>query len=419
MCEENIRRYRYPFLFFILILVSIVSFTTYEHVRQIKQGSAVLLAAEGKESRSCSATQTPLSRTASPPPWAPTLAAAPDGLAPCPVGARVSGFWVDFGERSATADPPCCTWDGRPNRQLSTLHLPEPACNLSHLYYRGDWAAGFANALAPAGGGGCACDAERARAVARPEWMPTGCKLPAWDAHAFCSALAGRRILFIGDSISQQVAAAIHNFIVWGGGDCAVQLAHTEGDTLTGRPYGKRNLGCAWLDCVTNARYRPDIVILGAGPHVENDEGMADIVRTVRSQFLELPRSLELSLIWRTSLGGGCSRRGQPMWPRTVMPQDEAGYWAALDAEQNVYNYKNMERWDALAIEDWRGVPNTAVLDLTPLWLRPDAMVSSGSDAPTNCVHVCSPGPLRFAARQLAHVLLHALPPPPLNRTGQ
>merc|ERR1712050_426356 len=40
-------------------------------------------------------------------------------------------------------------------------------------------------------------------------WRPSACMLPRWDAKRFCRVLDGRRLMFIGDSIMEQVASSI------------------------------------------------------------------------------------------------------------------------------------------------------------------------------------------------------------------
>jgi hypothetical protein len=216
-------------------------------------------------------------------------------------------------------------------------------------------------------------------------------------------------MLFLGDSTSAQLTAAVHNYVSWGSGGCAAQLTHVTADTLVRRKFGASNRGCMWLDCLQELPAPPGVLVLNAGPHIHSEEGMADVLSTVRNQFLErrVPGGAlaGTQLIWATSLGGGCIPARQPLLPRNALPASEPEYGRRLSRTQKTYNYARMECWDSHAAEFWAGIPGAAVLDLMPLWLRPDGRVDSGGDKLTNCVHMCSPGPLRFAARRLQRLL--------------
>ena len=48
-------------------------------------------------------------------------------------------------------------------------------------------------------------------------------------------------------------------------------------------------------------------------------------------------------------------------------------------------------------------MPNAFVLDLQPLWLRPDSKVGDG-----DCIHSCLPGVMLIAARLLQQLLRSA-----------
>jgi hypothetical protein len=215
-------------------------------------------------------------------------------------------------------------------------------------------------------------------------------------------------VLFIGDSTSQQVAAAVHNYVVVGGGGCSAQISSAESDTLMpGAPRGTPS----WTEAVRAAPQRPHVAVLGVGPHVHSGEaGFRQILAAVREDLASHADLAGLHIAWRTSSGGGCLVAGQPLVPRTVWPRDEPGYWEALALRQPIWNYDQMERWDLIAAEFWRGHPRVSLLDLTPLWLRPDAMVDSGREQVVDCVHSCVPGALRLAARQLMHLLHYAIP---------
>jgi hypothetical protein len=158
-----------------------------------------------------------------------------------------------------------------------------------------------------------------------------------------------------------------------------------------------------WSDIVKESW--PDLVIMGVGPHILSDFTINfRIVREeIRATFLR--EFFNVTLIWHTHMGGGCSRS-----PLVAMPHLVPGYWQSLvDDGMNLYNYLWMELEEETTVDFWTGVPNVHVLDLRPLWMRPDAMVDSFSKQPANCVHVCIPGPHLLSVKLLLHLLLHKL----------
>lgn len=388
----------------------------------------------------------------------PSATPLQSGLPRCRAGVPTSGQWVDSGSKFTAVDPPCCSWDPGPGginngagfqksparraaasvdrTRARSLSAPL-VCSMDTIYgplyngaLHGQSFFGDDALLMPSGGLGCRCGAGRAADIQRFEWTPHACSIPAWDAGAFCRALGNRSILWIGDSTGGQLSAAVHNFVAWGGGGCAHRFTHEPSDTLTGRNYGVMNRGRRWVEYVRElaaAGARPDIVILGAGPHIASERAAGTQAGNVSDdagvagtdafrQVLEMTwkdfqdsgwgdGDRPLRLVWRTSLGAGCLVSGDALVPLLKPPRDTDGHWAHVDATQNAYNYRLMETWDELAVKFWSERGGAQILDLTPLWLRPDAMVGSGGVKPWNCVHVCMPGPLRLAARQLLALL--------------
>lgn len=391
--------------------------------------------------------------------------ASPLGLPACRAGVPTIGRWVDSGSKFADVDPPCCSWDPGPgginngagykaprsaaltssSRALSAPSDARPVCSMDTIYgplyngaQHGQSFFGRDALLMPSGGLGCRCGVVRAAVIQRFEWTPDSCSLPAWDSGAFCRALGNRTVLWIGDSTGGQLSAAVHNYVAWGGGGCAHHFVHEPSDTLTGKNYGVMNRGKRWIEYVGELAAkgaRPDIVILGAGPHIASIRGRApaatlsgnssdaDSVIVGTPAFIEVLETTwkdfkdsgwgegdhPLRLVWRTSLGAGCLVSGDALVPLPKPPRDTDGHWAHIDATQNPYNYREMEEWDEVAIKFWREREGVQVLDLTPLWQRPDAMVGSGTVKPWNCVHTCMPGPLRLGGRVLLNLLLTEL----------
>lgn len=126
-------------------------------------------------------------------------------------------------------------------------------------------------------------------------------------------------------------------------------------------------------------------------------------MRGIRQQYQEELQGT-LQLIWRTSWGIGCLAAGDTLQPLPRPPGDTAGWWEHLNLTQRLYNSQAMYEWDALMFDFWAEA-QVPVLDLTPLWQRPDAMAAAGNAAPNDCAHLCTPGPLRFAVRVLQQLI--------------
>ena len=310
------------------------------------------------------------------------------------------GTWIHRGPLISKSDRPCCSWDKR--RHLASSGF-QPVCapivTTVHAGWNGS-AYGARGLLVSSGGNSCGCSPERMRAIAEYEWEEPNNTLRPWNSHSFCAALGNRSLIMMGDSTMGQLASALHNFVVVGGGKCVSQLEMVLSDTLTGRAYGAYNRGPTLLDVLRTRA--PDVLLVGAGPHLFGVGDFADVVTYVAATF-QVERLPRAHLIWRTSLGAGCTPQGVPLVP--MMPP-WASFWANRSCGfYNDYNYPLMQSWDEDAISFWKNKGNTSVLDLRPLWMRFDSRISSGSSALSNCVHVCVPGPLRLVGRLLTRIL--------------
>ena len=332
-----------------------------------------------------------------------------------------AGMWVDRGTDFAHLDPVCCGWDrrrrGRALEEINngTEAIPPPVCGwtgVNQNSFGGQAFSGNDIEVLPTGGFACQCTPERQRAIQGYEWEPTHCHLPSWNATNFCRQLKGRSILWLGDSAGGQLATTVHNYIVWGRGGCGHAMVHHASDTLVGKKYGVLNRGRPWVEVIRSLPSPPDIVVLGTGPHISAGSGTAsylEVLNTVRKEYLENFANTSLTFVWRTNLGAGCLVAGDALKPLPESPKALEGYWAKVNATQNLYNFQLLEQWDDIAVDFWKEAGkmfrNVHTLDLRPLWRRPDAMQGAGQDRPWNCIHLCTPGPLRFAARQLHKTL--------------
>lgn len=328
------------------------------------------------------------------------------------------GTWADRGNTFAHLDPICCGWDrrGRLLKEIESVTFA-PTCGwkgVDQNSFGGQAFTGNDEELLPTGGFACQCTPERQRSIQGYEWEPEHCHLPSWNASAFCLQLKDRNILWLGDSAGGQLATTLHNYIVWGRGGCGHAMVHHASDTLVGKQFGVLNRGRPWIEVIRSLSFFPDIVVLGTGPHISAGSGTTsyiEVLRTVRNEYIKNFANTNLTFVWRTNLGAGCLVAGDLLKPLPKAPQSLDGYWAKVNASQTLYNFQLLEQWDDIAINFWKEVAkqykNVLTLDLRPLWRRPDAMQGAGQDRPWNCIHLCTPGPLRFAARQLHKTLVN------------
>ena len=97
---------------------------------------------------------------------------------PCGGGEHTDGRWVIKSAGEKEEGRPCCHYF-EPDELFC-----EKTCVTSEGYHCGDWEDQYV-------------------------WEPARCELAAWDAAAFCAALRGRSLMFIGDSTMSEVR---HNF---------------------------------------------------------------------------------------------------------------------------------------------------------------------------------------------------------------
>ena len=179
-------------------------------------------------------------------------------------------------------------------------------------------------------------------------------------------------MLFVGDSTQQQLATAVHNAVLLGGGDCIPQLTFVASDTLLLRSdLGRHNRGVHWL---TAARaLRPDVLVLSLGPHVSETIAFLPLLRTIRDEFAAHHRAggdlAHTLLVWRTNLGAGCGSSALARQPKDMR-----------DRAPPHMNCASMEVWDEEAVTFWHNVSGVYVLDLRPLWRRPDMMIGKRAD---------------------------------------
>lgn len=328
-----------------------------------------------------------------------------------------AGSWAALSGPPA-GTPPCCGYHRAPSKQPAV-------CAETNL--------------ATVGGRACTCVGMRNVSY---EWRPSRCRLHEWDARRFCQLLAGRRILFAGDSTMGQLAAVFQNFVAWGFADdrplgprgggladsasnggatsCASQLVFGQADTLTHKALGRMNRGKSLGSLLR--RLSPALAIVSAGPHVYGDANFEAVLRyTANASAYRMFGNT--TVVWKTQGPAGCSGRA----PLRELPDRGAPMWeAARRANVSLFNHPEFVERDRVAKRFFSGLAAAAahrrrhriggLLDLTPLLYRADAHISSelargfavGGARSRDCMHLCygaDGGPLALVPRLLLHAL--------------
>eukprot|EP00966_Prymnesium_polylepis_P042268 982062-Prymnesium_polylepis.1 len=126
-------------------------------------------------------------------------------------------------------------------------------------------------------------------------WRPSSCSLVYWNAHRFCSLLGRRRLLFLGDSIMQQLAATVSNHVRWGYSwngsqtdtPCQDQIWFAIGDSLLGRPMGTYERGLHFTEWVRELK--PHVVVLGTNNHIYGSSNFTRVLEEVAVAIAGFP----------------------------------------------------------------------------------------------------------------------------------
>lgn len=243
------------------------------------------------------------------------------------------------------------------------------------------------------GGWGCYCDMlsnKRDDVTKREmfEWVPTNCVMLPWDAVQFCDLLGDRTMLLAGDSLMQQSAATLMSMVTKGGGHCSPQIKFGSTSHLVFNTRGHES-----LDKLLAATL-PDICILNVGAWFHDDGDMYSILETLKDKLpLYASISPKTKYVWKTMSRGhvGCKERN---------------FTAPVAVYYDDFNYKDDFNWrlhpnfDQMAKNYSYHIFNFPVIDMEPLFLRPDAH-------PAECLHYCVPGPLDIFSNLVLQTLYH------------
>ena len=210
------------------------------------------------------------------------------------------------------------------------------------------------------------------------------------------------------------------NAIMWDGDGlsqkCAKQVVAVSSDTLTGKGYVIKGSGYpkgkqgtkGWFRGITFQKAidqeRPDIAVITANAHISQLQDFKAMLAEVAATYKTMVKKRPFTLVWKTNQPGGCAP--EPVKSLNAMHTDPM-YSKTL----RMYNWAQFLHRDRYAKKFWseqKGIPKVHILDLQPLYLRPDAHTNSRTlpQCPSchgwDCLHFCVPGPLSLVPRLLS-----------------
>ena len=243
--------------------------------------------------------------------------------------------------------------------------------------------------------GGCLCPLHRA---AFWRWKPAKCDLLAWNASRFCEVLGDRIVLLSGDSTMNQAAVTLMQLIKEHGGQCHNQLYYGSSHFLI----FQNQADFTWHNWIIKHKEKilPDIVVLTVGAHAQDIgdmymiwENLIKDIRMVRERFFWH----NFTFVWKTQQPGhaACFNYSQPLFT----PNNRFRWGTHFDEE--LYNWYLHPSFDAFSVNQSL-LHNIKILDLSPLYERPDAhpgsVLAEPNSTKDDCLHYCIPGPIDLFA---------------------
>jgi hypothetical protein len=298
----------------------------------------------------------------------------------CKGSAYKRGKWI-YNDNIKHKDFVCCGWD-------TMDHIKHPELCGSYSFQGSPIYTPSAYHYTLLGGHGCVRDVNDRFSVTEREkyiWEPDDCRLLPWNATQFCRLLGSRIISLVGDSTFDQFIGVIGSMIFAHGGDCARNL---------------RFLHVNRLSHTQIVRYVQDleaeIVFFGAAAHYHNvTEYLLMVNRTVESLISLSYRQPQTKYIVRGSHSGHVN-----CWNYTEPLQVPLGDMDGDRFEWNLHPVFDKE-WERVA-NSYPGLFH--FLDMTPLYLRPDAHAISQVKK-ADCLHFAVPGPMNLEANLLLTML--------------
>lgn len=325
----------------------------------------------------------------------------------CMNNEHIQGRWVLNMTKIQEKSFICCGWDNGdfldPNICGSSLHpRAVNTTNLkgSNMYY------------AQPGGHACVCDTrEGVFDVNKREkyyWHPANCTLPRWNAKRFCSLLQNRKILMIGDSTNRQTSSTLMAMVTAGNGSCAEQIFSSRSDNLVSLANGSKDL----LGLIKAHDIPPDIVVISAGAHFRSIIDYENNWLGIRQQLERIHETYpNLKIIWKTQNPGHveCAVDTSPISTYEKRNEKKDIYSWNLHPEFDrisafhIHNISNFysTKMNQTNIQSSH-TPFIQVMDLFPLYLRPDAHPHYVRD----CLHYCLPGPLNLFSILFLNLLI-------------
>ena len=334
-----------------------------------------------------------------------------------------SGRWIQISPLKAQKSFSCCS--SNYDKRAPSLAEPPKRC------YRGLWydvrGVDYYNTMMyPPINHGCDClenEMKQNSTLTRETitnaelyvWKPLGCRIISWNASQFCDLLKNRTLLFVGDSTMQQSASTLISHLIHAGPNssyCLPNISYRLSDRLLPMPAGRsQDLLLPAIKAVN-----PDILVFTAGAHYhwlyENQKQkvgkksfLNDFDPKFHKVFTEINQLFpNMTKVYRTENPGHnmCHNATNPIFKTITanMSFEEKNEWGFSHIQTHAYYWHHGGSIDKLFIQR-ASIYNFSILDMSPLYLRPDAHPYSTGD----CLHYCTPGPLDLFPRLLLHKL--------------